>query len=324
MNGLRDQLMPVLSRLSDTTSVYNRYSSFQNHTLYGTGGDDTLRGTFGDDQIYGDAGNDNLWGGYGSDGLYGGIGNDRLYGESGNDILFGDDDSDFLSGGLGNDALYGGDGNDTLWGDNGAETGSDYMYGQDGNDFLFGGASNDYLDGGDGNDQLLGDSGNDVLVGGSGNDELWGGGGADTILLGRHEGLLLSTDLIILYQGDSLAFTGGADTIVEGPDGMPGLVGIFVHGDVKGAYIPSTYTNATTIEGAAAEAGTQIANWYAADADDERPQSHAIYLYNAAQDQGYLAMDMDLDGSYETGVIFVGVSVEEFDDHVVILDADLI
>ena len=92
----------------------------------------------------------------------------------------------------------------------------------------------------------------------------------------------------------------------------------------KGAYIPSTYTNATTIEGAAAEAGTQIANWYAADADDQRPQSHAIYLYNAAQDQGYLAMDMDLDGSYETGVIFVGVSVEEFDDHVVIFDADLI
>jgi hypothetical protein len=43
-----------------------------------------------------------------------------------------------------------------------------------------------------------------------------------------------------------------------------------------------------------------------------------------AQDQGFLTMDMDLDGSYETGVVFAGVSVEEFQDHVRVFNPDLV
>ena len=318
--------MPASSLLLSgiRSGSYHRYSDYQNKVIYGTGGDDNVNGAYGDDRLYGFDGNDTMHGNYGNDRLFGGIGNDRLYGDAGNDTLYGEEGNDFLSGGLGNDALYGGAGNDTLWGDNGAEAGSDYLYGQGGNDFLFGGASSDYLDGGDGDDRLWGDSGNDVLVGGNGSDVLWGGGGADTILLNGPAGGIFAVDTILLYQGDSLAFTGGADTIVQGRDGMPGLVGIQLHSDALGAYVPSTYTNATTIEGAAAQAGAQLANWYAAHSDDGRPQSHAIYLYNAAQDQGYLAIDMDLNGSYETGIVFAGVSLEEFRDHVVVYNPDLI
>jgi RTX calcium-binding nonapeptide repeat (4 copies) len=320
-------VMPVRSYLTVSSTYYGSYNYAlynPDQVLYGTGGNDNLTGSWGNDRLFGFDGDDTLRGGDGADRLYGGWGQDTLHGDNGNDTLYGEEGNDFLSGGLGNDALYGGFGNDTLWGDNGAQAGSDYLYGQDGNDVLFGGASSDYLDGGDGDDQLLGDSGDDVLVGGRGGDVLWGGGGADTILLnGPGEGIF-GVDTILLYQGDSLAFTGGADTIVESRDGMTQLVGIRLHSDALGAYVPSTYTNATTIEGAADEAGTQVANWYAAHSDDDRPQSHAIYLYNAAQDQGYLVIDMDLDGSYETGVIFAGVSVEEFEDSVVVLNPDLI
>jgi hypothetical protein len=305
------------------TSPYPAYSDYLDKVVYGTGGNDSLRGAYANDRLYGFDGDDSLFGGDGADRLYGGWGHDNLYGESGTDTLFGEEGNDFLHGGAGNDMLYGGADNDTLWGDNGAQAGSDYLYGQGGNDVLFGGASSDYLDGGDGDDWLLGDSGDDVLVGGKGSDVLWGGAGADTIILNGHEGIF-GLDTILLYQGDSFAFTGGADTIVQSPDGMPGLVGIHVHTDAIGAYVPSTFTFATTIEGAAAEASAQIANWYAAHSDDDRPQSHAIYLYNVAQDQGFLTMDMDLDGSYETGVVFAGVSVEEFQDHVLVFNPDLV
>ncbi|CAN0453885.1 unnamed protein product, partial [Phaeothamnion confervicola] len=216
-----------------------------------------------------------------------------LYGDNGNDALFGEQGNDYLNGGAGSDWLYGGVGNDTLYGDNGTQAGSDYLIGQEGDDFLFGGASADYLEGGDGFDRLWGGSGNDTLVGGIGFDEIYGGAGADVIIENG-----FGIDVIRLYMGDSFAFTGAADTIVTGQDwqtntsriGWNGMID--VSSDVIGTGMAATYTNATSIEGAAAEAGT--------------PQTHAIYLYNAAQDQGYLVLDLDVNGSYETGRILAG------------------
>jgi Ca2+-binding RTX toxin-like protein len=313
--------VPTLTRVNYTSSIVNHYSSLLSHTLVGTGGDDNLHGGFGDDHLYGGDGNDNLWGGDGSDSISGGNGNDHLYGENGNDVLHGDDGNDFLSGGAGNDTLYGGNGDDTLWGDNGVQSGSDVLFGEGGNDFLFGGASNDLLFGGDGNDRLLGDSGNDLLVGGNGFDMIWGGAGADTIIESG-----TGNDEIRLYQGDSLALTGAADTIITGDDwmadrsGYSHFAGIVVNDDVVGAGQPTGYTNATSIEGAAAEASSQVAHWYAGVANDpsyagDRPETHAIYLYNAAQNQGYLVADLDHNGSYETGIVFTGLSIEAFQAH---------
>ncbi len=304
--------------------------------LYGTGGDDYLYGSWGNDRLYGFDGNDNLFGGDGTDRLYGGWGHDNLYGDDGNDTLYGEEGFDFLNGGLGNDVLYGGADDDTLWGDNGAQAGSDTLFGQAGNDFLFGGASADFLDGGDGNDRLRGDSGNDVLVGGNGFDHVWGGAGADTILETGVGG-----DFIYLFQGDSFAFTGYADTIHTGSDWSVGhpwdhMSVIVVTPDVVGTGPATGYTNATTIEDAAAEAGWQIANWNAekiADLNAGRSdnfysedvfRTHAVYLYNAAQDQGYLAIDMDVDGSYETGIIFTGLSLEEYEQHYYLIADDML
>ena len=87
------------------------------------------------------------------------------------------------------------------------------------------------------------------------------------------------------------------------PQGIAAVIGL--SRDVLGdASRPTGYTSATTIEGAAAEAASQIANYYGDANNDNSPWTHAIYLYNAAQDQGYLAIDMDMDGSYETGIVF--------------------
>jgi hypothetical protein len=308
-----EDVMPASPFL--TPAIF-KYSDYLDKVVYGTGGDDNLYGAYGNDRLYGFDGNDNLYGGDGADRLYGGFGEDSLYGDSGNDSLSGEEGHDFLNGGLGNDTLYGGTGNDTLWGDNGAQTGSDTLFGQDGNDFLFGGASADYLDGGNGDDTLWGDAGSDYLVAGNGWDDIWGGSGADTILETGD-----GNDFIRLYQGDSFAFTGHVDTIITGSDWLADPytygAGIVVSGDVVGAGSPTAYTDATTIEDAAAEAAWQIANWYAERSDDPvfqnaPPQTHAIYLYNASQDQGYLAIDMDIDGSFETGVIFPGLSIEKY------------
>jgi Ca2+-binding RTX toxin-like protein len=310
---------------------FSRYANFRDQVLYGTGGNDNLTGGFGNDRLYGFDGNDTLHGGYGHDRLYGGIGNDHLYGDDGNDTLYGEEGADFLSGGVGNDILHGGTGNDTLWGDNGAQTGTDTLFGQSGDDFLFGGASGDYLDGGDDNDRLLGDSGNDFLVGGNGYDTIWGGAGADIIVeSGR------GIDTIQIFLGDSFAFTGLADTILTASDwqvtdrgsalGSQHVSFIQVSGDVLGGGMPVGYTNATSIEGAATEAGRQIASYYAANATyladsvNEYGQTHGVYLYNATQDRGYLLLDLDVNGSYETGVIFEGESIAEFNANYVLID----
>lgn len=102
--------------------------------------------------------------------------------------------------------------------------------------------------------------------------------------------------------------------------GYSHFAGIVVSDDVVGTGQPTGYTNATTIEGAAAEASSQIANWYAGVANDpyyagDRPETHAIYLYNANQNQGYLVADLDHNGSYETGIVFTGLSIEAFHAH---------
>ncbi len=65
------------------------FTSFQNATINGGGGNDTLFGTQFDDWLFGESGDDVVRGGDGNDLLLGGEGDDQLFGGEGNDQLDG-------------------------------------------------------------------------------------------------------------------------------------------------------------------------------------------------------------------------------------------
>lgn len=218
-----------------TKSADNWTGTLQDEWVHAGGGDDVLDGG---------AGNDRLSGGTGNDRLYGGLGNDRLQGGAGDDQLYGGEGEDRLHGGIGNDLMDGGTGNDTsvflgaradyqitrladgsvevkdLRATGGTGTDklidveklkfSDGLFDTDvlapkpvgptaGDDVLTGTAANDVVDGLAGNDMISGGAGNDRLTGGAGADKLYGG------------------------AGDDMLYVDGADTVIDGGDGVDAL-----------------------------------------------------------------------------------------------------
>ncbi|HAN45011.1 MAG TPA: hypothetical protein DCQ32_00445 [Cyanobacteria bacterium UBA8156] len=215
------------SNLQDPNGVFV-FSSVNNDTIIGTGGDDSIDGLEGSDIIEGRSGNDTLRGGAGNDTLVGGAAEfdgssrDFLFGDAGNDLVYGDS----LPGGVApspdkslRDSIDGGEGNDTIFAQGGDDTvagsaGFDVIEGGDGNDSINGGADNDTIDGQAGRDTILGDLGNDLLDGGTDADSIDGGVGNDDIDGAAGNDVLLGdAGLDTIYGGignDSI--DGGADS----------------------------------------------------------------------------------------------------------------
>jgi hypothetical protein len=206
--------------------------------------------------------------------------------------------STFIYGTAGDDSIVGTADHDTIY----ALAGDDWVLGGAGDDTLVGG------NGGDGynrlSDTLIGDAGSDYLDGsGQDWDYLWGGADADTYLVNR--------DAIRLFLGESPAYTGGADTVLlEDPIGLrfdvPAYDYVVNAGYVGGdsGQVLAINTSATSIEEAAAYAEAHIANivqgWSSLGHDYV---SDGLYLYNEQQDTGYMVLDLDQDGTFESGLI---------------------
>jgi Ca2+-binding RTX toxin-like protein len=282
---------------------------------------DTVYGRDGHDIVYGDYGNDTLHGGNGNDLLFGGADDDVLNGNNGNDYLSGDSGRDSLNGGNNNDWLYGGDDADTLNGGNG----DDELYGEEGDDSLLGGSGNDTMSGGNGNDTLRGGDGfnrlfgedgidyivagnnGDILGGGADNDKLIGGASRDILAGGTGRDYLTGgsgDDVFLFAIGDSDASSAGSDVIWDFETGID-RIGILPDFPTTADRYAEFETSAGTVEQALAAAST-----HAAGAGDPS----FAFLFNTARDIGFLVMDLDLDGAYETAIGLRGCgSADDFD-----------
>jgi hypothetical protein len=217
---------------------------------------------------------------------------------------YGTNDADWIQTGAQEDIITANGGNDTVF----AGDGSDAVYGGTGDDFEFGGNGSDWLYGEDGNDTLLGDDGNDSLNGGNGNDMLWGGTGADRLTGGP------GSDTFIIHDGDSPSYTGAADTVTDFQ--FAPLSGVIDLIDVPNGVLERPHnfvfeTGATSIEQAAVQA-QEIAPHLGTYWNGPLGAGGvgAMLICNAETDKGYLVMDIDANGTFETGVILQGFGKE--------------
>jgi Ca2+-binding RTX toxin-like protein len=191
--------------------------------------------------------------------IYGGGGFDTIYGGAGNDYI------DSYS--WGSFFASGGDGDDMIVG----SMEGDYLYGDAGNDSIYGRFGNDQVDGGDGDDIILGGEDADVLAGGAGSDTFG------------------------FYPGDSLAFTGGADSIAD----FDATVDV-VSGALNGGGYAEFATAAASIDDALAEfTAGNAEGLYGTDLGQ-------VFMFNEAENLGYLLWDADADGVFESGVVLQG------------------
>jgi Ca2+-binding RTX toxin-like protein len=177
----------------------------------------------------------------------------------------------FFFGGKGMDIWGGGSGNDFAWGD----AGTDFLYGYGGNDYLNGGAGNDFLNGGEGMDTIVGGTGRDIMTGGIGGDTFVFTGAGES-------GVTTATADIITDFGNN--FWDNID--------VPSWI-------ANGSNRVFTGTSVNSIE---------LATTVATNLDHAIAGHDAAMLFaNYGQNTSYLVMDMDLNGSYETGVVLQGM-----------------
>lgn len=176
--------------------------------------------------------------------------------------------------------------------------GADFLFGTDENDQLYGYGSADFLFGGSWNDYLSGGAGNDYLYGGDGYDTICGGSGKDTMSSGsnKHE-----TDTFLFNVGDSGTTTATADVITDLSrfDHISG--GLWVDIGPKAAHISN---GVNSIEEAMAY--TRLYERL-----DGENHNLAVMWLNPAENRSYLLMDIDSNGSYETGLILENFSTND-------------
>ena len=197
-----------------------------------------------------------------------------------------------LSGRSGNDTISGGGGTDWLFG----KDGSDHLNGGFGKDYLYGGEGVDYLWGGPGDDadKLFGEGGDDTLGGEGGNDLLMGGYGADQLIGGAGQDTFYYNDAM----NESQAASAGADRILDFHyNGDNDKIDLAIAGTSYNFF--QVQTSATSMDEAYIEATQNYHN------------SGLTYLYlaNETQDTGYLLADMNMNGSFETGITLVGAGM---------------
>ena len=134
-----------------------------------------------------------------------------------------------------------------------------------------------------------------------GADVFSGGAGSDTFTY------QLPYDYSSYGTQETLAFTGGADTILDFDASTDRILMWVTPPD---AFEREDYseaaTNATSIEQA-------VASGYRHEQSTGR-NLDVIFLYNANQDRGYLVMDTDGNGSFESGIILEGAGqASDFD-----------
>ncbi|WP_430912551.1 calcium-binding protein [Methylobacterium sp. sgz302541] len=168
-----------------------------------------------------------------------------------------------------------------------------------GNDYIMGSQGNDRLYGGGGNDSLYGFLGKDWIDGGDGNDFIVAGDG-DVIIGGRGKDIMIDNgvnvwdrDTFVFNLGDTGTTTETADVIMRFTQfdriDVPQIV-------VDGPHLGMVTTSIDSIEDAVSFARLS----------DKLNGSHhnTAYLFsNIGQETSYLVMDMDGNGSYESGVV---------------------
>lgn len=169
-------------------------------------------------------------------------------------------------------------GNDTLYGNDSANV----FYGYGGDDWLFGNGGDDTLYGGAGRDHLLGGTGNDTLVGGMGADTLNGGDGADRFVFTTPgEGGLTSSTV------DAIQDLQMWDRI-DVPDAV-----------LNGTHHVVQNTSVTSIEMALG-----LANFF--DAYNDTNATASLWA-NPTANLSFLLLDLDTNGTYDTGVVLQGI-----------------
>jgi len=171
-------------------------------------------------------------------------------------------------------------GNDTFIGDNWANT----IRGYGGNDTLIGGAGNDTLYGGAGNDRLYGGADSDILYGGTGQDYLSGGDGSNMF--------------VFQHAGEGGLTTGTVDHItdlkmwdrIDVPDAV-----------MNGEHFVVQNTSITSIEQALG-----AANYFDSALYGDSNATASLWA-NPTTNTSYLLLDMNADGTYDTGVVLEGV-----------------
>lgn len=171
--------------------------------------------------------------------------------------------------------------------------GQDGIVGSTGNDFLFGGDGNDIIYSSIGNDLLAGQGGNDTLIGGGGLNTYIGGTGKDVII---NSGTGWNRCLYVINPGDTGNTTETADEIYNFHQFDQILVNKYV---ATGSHLAQENTRINSIEDAVRAAkGHHVAESLAG-----RGHQSACMYQNPVQKMSYLVMDMNGDGSFESGVI---------------------
>ncbi|MES2195120.1 MAG: hypothetical protein V4517_11930 [Pseudomonadota bacterium] len=171
-------------------------------------------------------------------------------------------------------------GDDTLYGDHSGNT----LSGYGGNDTLFGYDGNDKLNGGAGNDRLYGGADNDILYGGTGKDLLTGGSGNDAF--------------VFKFAGESGLTSATADVIkdlqmwdrIDVPDAV-----------LNGHHSVVQNTSVTSIEQALG-----LANYFDSALYGDSNATASLWA-NPTTNTSYLLLDLNTDGTYDSGVILEGI-----------------